>query len=182
MHEQFPTVYWRAWDADATFLPGDELPPESQGCLYAVLVFVFYGDKVALADIAGRGLCIPSGRVEPGESLDAAAEREVWEEVGGHLAPDRRRLIGCYRLVTRGGSDAGRVRWCPVFVAEALGFEPIPSGSESRGVFFAAVEDVAELYFTWDPLMAAVFAYAEAQKKALLPIGMRLSELFPPTA
>ncbi|MBV9850832.1 MAG: NUDIX domain-containing protein, partial [Armatimonadetes bacterium] len=155
MPEQFPTAYWEAWDADATFLPGDQLPLESRGGLYAVLVFVFYGDKVALADILGRGLCIPSGRLEPGETLDAAAEREVWEEVGGHLVPDRRALIGCYRLVTHGGPEAGRVRWCPVFVAEALGFEPLPAGSESNGRFLAAIEDVADLYFTWDPLMAA---------------------------
>ena len=87
--DTFPTVHWQAWDADATFLPGDELPPDSQGRLYAVLVFLFYGDKVALADIAGRGYCIPSGRIEPGEALDAAAEREVWEETGGRLAPDQ---------------------------------------------------------------------------------------------
>ena len=180
MQQNFPTVYWQAWDADAAFLPGDELPPESQGRLYAVLVFVFYGDKVALADIRERGLCIPSGRIEPGETLDAAAEREVWEEVGGRLAPDRRRLIGCYRLVTRGGPEPGRVRWCPVFVAEALGFEPIPVGSESEGLFLAAIEDVADLYFTWDALMAAVFAYAEAQKKALFPVGTRLSEFLNP--
>ena len=175
--DTFPTVYWQAWDADATFLPGDELPPDSQGRLYAVLVFLFYGDKVALADIAGRGYCIPSGRIEPGETLDAAAEREVWEETGGRLAPDRRRLIGCYRLVARADPSPESVRWCPVFVAEALGFEPIPPGSEFQGLFLAAIEDVADLYFTWDPLMAAVFAYADAQKKALLPIGTRLSDL-----
>ena len=126
----------------------------------------------------GRGYCIPSGRIEPGEALDAAAEREVWEETGGRLAPDRRRLIGCYRLVSRAGPSPESVRWCPVFVAEALGFEPIPAGSEFQGLFLAAIEDVADLYFTWDPLMAAVFAYADAEKKALLPIGPRLSELF----
>ncbi len=164
------------WDADATFWPGDELPGESQDRLYAVLVFLFYGDKVALADIAGRGLCIPSGRIELGEALDDAAQREVWEETGGRLAPERRRLIGCYRLVSRGGAVPVQVRWCPVFVAEALGFEAIPAGSESNGLFLAAIEDVADLYFTWDPLMAAVFAYADAQKKALFPVGMRLSE------
>ena len=176
--DSFPTVYWHAWDADATFLPGDELPSDSQGRLYAALVFVFYGDKIALADIAGRGFCIPSGRIEPGETLDAAAEREVWEETGGRLAPDRRRLIGCYRLLSRGGANPGQVRWCPVFVAEALGFEPIPAGSESNGLFLAAIEDVADLYFTWDALMAAVFCYAEAKKKALFPVGMRLADLF----
>ena len=71
------------------------LPPESAGHLWAVLLFVFYGDKVALADIEGRGLTIPSGRIEPGETLDEAAVREAWEETGANLDSARRRLIGC---------------------------------------------------------------------------------------
>ena len=93
----FPTVYWPAWDVDATFVPGDELPPESEGRLWAVLVFVFYGDKVALADIAGRGYVHPVGPDRAGRDVDAAAERE---SLGGDRRaphPRRRRLIGCYR-------------------------------------------------------------------------------------
>jgi 8-oxo-dGTP diphosphatase len=177
MPEPFPTVYWAAWDSDATFLPGEHLPPESEGRLWAVLAFVFYGDRVALADIAGRGLCIPSGRIEPGETLDEAAARECWEETGARLHPERRRLIGCYRLTPRGGPQAGQARYCPVFVAEALAFEPIPAGSESRGLTLAAWEDVADVYFAWDPLMAAVFGYAEARRNALFPVGVPLSSL-----
>ena len=174
----FPTVYWQAWDADATFEPGERMPESSPGQLWAVLVFVFYGDRVLLADIAGRGLCIPSGRIEPGETMEEAAERESFEETGVRLSPERRRLIGWYRLTSRSGSQAGQVRFCPVFVAEALGFGQIPPGSESQGIMLAAIEDVADLYYTWDPLMAAVFAYAEAQKKALFPYGTPLSALF----
>ena len=178
MSMNFPTVYWQTWDADATFEPGVELPPESEGRLWAVLVFVFYGDKVALADIEGRGWCIPSGHIEPGETLDEAAVREVREEIGADLCPNRRRLIGWYRLTPRAGAHAGQTRFCPVFVAEALGFGTLPAGTESRGMFLTAIEDVADLYFTWDALMAAVFAYAEAQKTALFPIGLPLSALF----
>ncbi len=70
-----------------------------------------------------------------------------------------------------------QTRYCPVFVAEAWGFEPIPPGSESRGLVLAAVEDVAEVYFMWDALMAAVFAYAEERKNALFPAGLPLSAL-----
>jgi len=177
MPSSFPTVYWPIWETDATFEPGDHLPPESEGRLWAALAFVFYGDKVALADIEGRGLCIPSGRIEPGETVDEAAVREAWEETGARLHPERRRLIGCYRLTPRVGAHAGTIRYCPVFVAEAWGFEPIPPGSESRGLILAAVEDVADVYFTWDALMAAVFAYAEEQKKALFPVGLSVLAL-----
>lgn len=180
MTPPFPTVHWPAWDADATFLPGAELPAESEGGLWAVLAFVFYGDTVVLADIAGRGWCIPSGHIEPGETIEAACEREAFEETGARLRPGRRRLIGCYRLIARSGVRAGQPRWCPVFVAEALGFEPIPPGSESRGRFLAAVEDVADMYFLWDSLLDAVFAYAIDQKTALLPAGTPVAALFEP--
>ena len=170
--EPFPTVDWQAWECEATFFPGAQLPEESRDSLYASLIFVFYGDKVALADIEGRGWCIPSGRIEPGETIDAAAVREAWEETGAHLHPTHRSLVGCYRMI----SQSGLVRWCPVFVAEALGFAPIPDGSESRGLLLAAVEDVADLYFIWDPLMAAVFSYAEERKLALFPAGTPMTE------
>jgi len=177
MPEPFPTVYWTEWDSDATFDAGETLPPESLEKLWAVLLFVFYGDKLALADIEGRGLTIPSGRIEPGETLDEAAVREAWEETGANLDPARRRLIGCYRLTPRSGDHTGQTRYCPVFVAEAFGFAPIPDGSESRGLVLAAWEDVADLYFTWDPLMAAVFDYARARQEALFPAGVAVSWL-----
>lgn len=174
---QFPLAYWHFWDVDAVFAPGEELPPEGRGRLWAVLVFVFYGDKVVLADIRERGLCIPSGRIEAGETLDEAAERECFEETGARLHPTHRRLIGYYRLVPRSGDFAGQTRFCPVFIAEALGFEAIPETSESQGLFLASWEDVADLYFFWDPLLAEVFSYAEAQRQALFPAGTPLSEL-----
>ncbi len=173
----FPAVYWPAWDADATFLPGAHLPQESEGGLYAVLVFLFYGDKCVLADIEGRGMCIPSGRIEPGESIDQAAVRECFEETGALLHEPSRSLIGCYHMTTRSGAQAGQTRWNPVFVAEALGFKPLPAGSESGGMFFAAVEDVADVYFFWDELIASVFAYAEAERQKRFPPGLSVSAL-----
>lgn len=175
--QQFPSAYWHFWDVDAVFAPGEELLPESQGRLWAVLVFVFYGDKIALADIRGRGLCIPSGRIEAGETLNDATERECFEEAGARLHPAHRRLIGCYRLVPRSGDFAGQTRFCPVFIAEALGFEAIPESSESQGLFLASLEDVADLYFFWDSLLAEVFAHAEARRQVLFPAGTPLTDL-----
>ena len=177
MPQTFSTVHWSNLHADATFLAGEELPAQSEGKLWAVLTFVFYGDKVALADITGRGLCVPSGKIEPGETVDAAAVREVWEETGATLDPERRRLIGCYHLTPRREPGIVPERYCPVFVAEAWSFAPIPEGSESRGVVMAAVEDVADVYFTWDALMAEVFEYAEERRNTLFPVGISITEL-----
>ncbi len=174
---KFPTVYWSAWDADAVFFPGAQLPQGSEGGLVSVLVFLFYGDKFVLADIEGRGMCIPSGRIEPGETIDQAAVRECFEETGALLQEAGRTLIGCYRMTTRSGPQAGRTRWHPVFVAEALGFRPLPAGSESRGMFLASIEDIADVYFFWDELIAAVFDYAEAERQKRFPPGLSLSEL-----
>jgi 8-oxo-dGTP diphosphatase len=172
----FPRAFWSAWNSDATFLPGDELPPSSENRLYAVIVFVFYGDKIVLADIEGRGYCVPSGRIEVNETISEAVHREVFEEAGVRLKDDAPRLVGCYELVSRKESGARGTRYCPVFVVEALGFEAIPPGSESRGILLAAIEDVADLYFHWDPLMDAVFSYADAVRKSAFKPGVSLSE------
>jgi len=93
------------------------------------------------------------------------------------LHDQSRTLIGCYRMTTRSGPQAGQTRWNPVFVAEVLGFNPLPVGSESRGMFLAAVEDVADVYFFWDELIAAVFDYAEQERRTRFPPGTMLSAL-----
>jgi hypothetical protein len=64
-----------------------------------------------------------------------------------------------------------------VFIADALGFADVPEASESRGRFLAGVEDVADLYYTWDALMAAVFAYADERRTELFRVGTPLSSL-----
>ena len=59
-----------------------------------------------------------------------------------------------------------------MFVAEALGFQDIPEGSESLGMFLASVEDVGDVYYMWDQLTAAVFDYADERRKELFPAGV----------
>lgn len=171
----FPTVYWPEWKCRASFVTSNRLPPIPSETLYAVLVFVFYGDRVALADITDRGYCIPSGRIEPCEEPVAAVVREAFEETGARLAPEQVYPIGWYRLVSTENPEKPD-RICPVFVTEANGFSEIPKGSESRGIVLAAVEDVADLYFTWDELMSAVFDYANHVRTDTFKPGISLSE------
>ena len=52
---------------------------------FAGLVFPWQGDRVLVADILGRGWCIPSGRVEPTETSLDAVRREAQEEAGATL-------------------------------------------------------------------------------------------------
>ncbi|MGO8673824.1 MAG: NUDIX domain-containing protein [Capsulimonadaceae bacterium] len=160
---EFPSVWWDAWKVQADFWACAELPGFVEPGLWAVLTVVFHGDDVILADIAGRGLCSPSGRIEPGESIWQAAQREAFEEAGVILESDRMRLIGCYRL-TAPEPDA-RPRFCPVFVADALGFEPIPAGSESLGRRLVSFSELPDFYYSWDDLMAAVFDYAAETRR-----------------
>ena len=165
--DPFPSLYWPILGHDVTFLPGVNLPPESEGHLYAVLVHAYFGDRIVVADIAGRGVCIPSGRIEPGETIDAAAVRETYEETGGRLHDTRRRLIGCHLATPRTGARAGETLYCPVFVADVVHFDPLPADSESRGYFLLPPEDLVDHYFMWDELIAAEFAYAYEQRKVL---------------
>lgn len=142
----------------ATFVSGDSLPKESVGSIAAVLVHVYFGEKIVLANISNRGACTPSGHIEPGESIDAAAVRETFEETGAVLHKSNRRLIGWYEL-SKIGSTAEKL-FCPTLIAEATHFENIPSGSKSLGFFLIDPEDLADSYYFWDDLLSAEFDYA----------------------
>lgn len=49
---------------------------------HAILVFCWLGDGIVWVEHASRGWEVPGGKVEPGESPEEAARREVWEEAG----------------------------------------------------------------------------------------------------
>lgn len=159
----FPTARWK--DETAAFVP-TPCPQRP----FAALVFPFYGDRVVLADIDGRGWCVPSGRLEPGEDAVQAARREAFEEAGVRLG--KTLPLGHY-VLTR---DDGSVRRAAVFVGSVDALEAIPEASESRGRQMLAIEDVAGAYYAWDALLGAVFAHAWEVKERLLRPGVRLSE------
>lgn len=164
----FPASVWG--DDDVAFVPA-AMPPDAP-CA-AVLLFPFYGDRLALADNVERGWCIPAGGIEAGEAVEAALHREAMEEAG--LTVGKVACIGYYILRKRGDWNAP-ARLCPTFIGDVLHIGDWTDKVEVRAVQLMNIEDVAELYYRWDTLMAAVFEYADNCRRRTFTVGVSLSD------
>ena len=120
---------------------------------FAALVFPWVEDRVVICDIADRGWCIPSGRVEPTESSLDAVRREAVEEAGVHLGCVQ--YIGCYRM-----SDRTEVRWADCFTARVRCLTEISMPEESRGRRIVTLDELPAIYHLWNELTRCVFAHA----------------------
>ncbi|MBI1755945.1 MAG: NUDIX domain-containing protein [Fimbriimonas ginsengisoli] len=120
-----------------------------------MLVFAWLGERVLVCDIEGRGWTVPSGRVEPGETPLAAAERELAEEGAARLESWTR--IGCYRIGT------GRAaRWAECFAGRVTEMGQPAPGGESRAGRLVALDDLPSMYSLWNPLTEQVFRHSRA--------------------
>lgn len=164
----FPTAQWGSVQAE--FYPRRRW--KGMQPLRAVLLFAFFGERVVLCDIAGRGWSVPSGHIQEGETPEQAIRREAQEEAG--ITLHRLQRLGIYAL-----QEADGTRWySPVFVGEAVHFAPIADDSESRGVLLVAPDDVQEVYHLWDPLIAEIFRYALAQYRQRFRPGIPLRDVY----
>lgn len=120
---------------------------------FAGLVFPWQGDRVLVCDIAGRGWCIPSGRVEPNETSLEAVKREALEEAGAVLCDVQ--YIGCYHI-----SERREVRWADCYVAQVADLVEIGMKQESFGRRLCTLEELPEIYHLWNPLTEMVFEHS----------------------
>ncbi len=140
-----------------TFYPA---PFKSPIRAFIVLLFAWIDGKVVICDIQGRGWCVPSGRVEPGEDSLTAVRREAKEEAGIELADLQ--YIGCYRI-----EDRGEVRWGDCFAARICKFTDIGIPEESKGRKAVLIEELPELYHYWNAMTENVFQHSHCVVKRL---------------
>jgi len=121
---------------------------------FASLVFPWHdSEHVVLADIDGRGWCIPSGRVEPDETSAEAARREALEEAGAVLGTID--YLGCYHITER-----REVRWADVYVSDVLDLVEIGIPEESHGMRLATMDELPAIYHLWNELTERVFIHS----------------------
>lgn len=120
---------------------------------FASLVFPFQEDMVLICDIFDRGWCIPSGRVEAGETSHETAIREALEE-GGAILRDVQ-YIGCYHIQER-----NEVRWADCYTGAIEELVEIQVVAESKGRMLVSIDELPPIYHLWNPLTELVFRHA----------------------
>ncbi|HSI72810.1 MAG TPA: NUDIX domain-containing protein [Fimbriimonas sp.] len=121
---------------------------------FAGLAFPWVGERVLVANIEGRGWCIPSGRVEPNETSLDAVKREALEEAGAVLKEIQ--YIGCYMVTER-----REVRWADCYAACVERLEEIGMKEESSGRKLMTLDELPEAYHCWNPLTQLVFEHSK---------------------
>lgn len=128
-----------------TIYTGERIGKEGRirlGC--TAVIFDQGRQKVLLTRRADNGLwCLPGGAVDPGESVEEACTREVWEETG--LRSRVTRLVGVYSdphklVVYPDGTKTQIVALS--FEVEVTGGE-MGLSSETSGIDFFALADLA---------------------------------------
>ncbi len=100
---------------------------QKKGRAHDITLFIFRRGRLALIHkpFHEKGVYrAPSGGLEPGESLEAGAAREAWEETGLQVKLEKYllRIEVCFYVPGKDATDACRVRWTThVFQARATG-------------------------------------------------------------
>lgn len=153
---EFPPTLWGTHRV--TFEPAERLHIaciDRRTPVSAALALAIQDDAFVVADIPGRGWCVPGGHLEPGETPAQAAEREAFEEAGIRLAPLFH--LGSFLFQE---PDTPPSNCVPVFLAAVVSWHTLPAQTESRGRRLLTYGELPQHYYRWDPLLASVFAYA----------------------
>jgi len=132
------------------------------GC--SAVIFDQAREKVFLTKRADNGLwCLPSGGVDPGESVEETIIREVWEETG--LTVQVIRLVGVYSdpdwLVEYEDKEAAQIVALS-FEAEITSGQPGSSGEVSDWGYFS-LEEMDTLDMLLNHLQRAKDAFTDKE-------------------
>lgn len=129
----------------------EEIPPHLTPT-YS-LVIPFFKNQIVICNIVDRGWCIASGRIESGESAEEAAIREAFEEACIRI--EELQTVGFYELST---NDA--TQYASLFSARVGSLENFFPTDEVIERQIVTLQTLPNIYYEWNPLMAAVFEYA----------------------
>jgi 8-oxo-dGTP diphosphatase len=124
--------------------------------------FCFDGDSVILCDIEGRGLSIPGGHLEPGETPEQCVVREVAEEAAVTLSALT--LLG-YVIADHSVNDTYRgpypVRAAQaIFCANVASLLPFEGAHESRHRHLVPLAQLSTHHRGWNCVLEAAYAKA----------------------
>ena len=124
--------------------------------------FCFCDDAVLVCDISGRGLTIPGGHVDSGESAVECLIREALEEACVELS--NLRLLGFIEADHRNNADYDSkypVRSVQAIyradVSSAIDFSPAHESTERK---FVPVEELPSLHHEWNKVLQAALEAA----------------------
>lgn len=131
----------------ATLLWGDRIGRQGKlGVGASAVIFDKTRDKVLVTRRTDNGRwCLPSGAVDPGETVEEACIREVWEETGLRVRVIR--LIGVYSspdmlVVYPDGNQWHLIAFS--FEAEVIGGE-LRLSDETTDAGYYAIDDLQEI-------------------------------------
>jgi len=169
-------IAWLPKPNSAEILLTAELPPAA--LCTAAYVFAFDGDKLLMADL-DRGVDIPGGHIDPGETPEVAMRREVLEETAATIGPAR--LFAVQKLVCTGEKPDGYKYPFPVsyqlmYVANGVTHGTFTQDEDSKGAIMIAKADAANVPWIENnrPL------YDQALKEAQAPAALNPHKGFLP--
>ena len=127
--------------------------------------FCFHHGDVLVCDIAGRGLTIPGGHLDPGESAADCLMRETAEEACVEIS--NLRLLGFieadHRLNKLFDGRYPERSVMAISRADVSGVSRFTVHSESRARRFVPADDLATVHHEWNAVLAKALEVALAE-------------------
>jgi len=123
------------------------------------VTFVTDGECFLVGDVIGRGWCVPSGRIEDGETPEQAAVRETLEETGTVI--ENPISVGYFQL-----DDCAVSAMLAPLPSEPCAF----SSPETRSVRVMGLADLSTSYYLWTPDIERAFKHALEVLRGYAPL------------